>query len=63
MAVWSQSYLKREDGHGVRGAGLLGVLSGAPSSSTTVRGAVQPERWRLKGLGSQVPVLPSKGWR
>lgn len=48
----------REDGHGVRGAGLLGALSGAPSSSTIVLGLKQ------KGLaakeGSRVPLLPAR---
>lgn len=46
----------REDGHGVRGAGLLSVISGAPGSSTTVLGAAQPEDWPQKGFVSQ-------GWK
>lgn len=59
MAVWSQSYLKREDGHGVRGAGLLGALSGAPSSSTTVLG-LKTER-ACSGGRQQSSPAPSKG--
>lgn len=46
-------FKERNDGHAVRGAGLLGILSGASSSPTTVLGAVQPEDWPQKGLVSQ----------
>lgn len=42
-------FKERNDGHAVRGAGLLGVLSGASNSPTTVLGGVQLEDWPQRG--------------
>lgn len=53
-------FKERNDGHGDRGAGLLGVLSGASSTPTTEPIAVQPKTGYRKGLsaedGSKVPA-------
>lgn len=57
-------FKEREDGHGVRGAGLRGVLSGAPSSSTIVL-ILKTERASQPRKAAESPA-PSKasgeGW-